>query len=76
VTVIVTTAGPTTTSAAVRGTYSFTPHVSEPDRYGAYIFWWCNNPEDHVPGKSRWMTGVLLTEQGRQAVKEDLFKAP
>jgi hypothetical protein len=30
------------------------------------ILWICQGPDDHVPGQSRIMTGVLLTDEGRR----------
>jgi len=40
------------------GRYSF---MADADEYGA------NDPDEHTPGRDRWMTGVLLTPEGRKA---------
>jgi hypothetical protein len=50
-------------------TYSFAPD----DQPG--IRWWCQDPKDHVPGESRHMTGVLLTEAGRQQAEAQAQEA-
>lgn len=41
-------------------------------RYAFYITereWVCVDPDTHVPGETRIMTGVLLTDAGREIVK-------
>jgi hypothetical protein len=58
------------------GQYSFMPDASEPERreipalrkyfYISHIEWSYRHPDEHVPGQSRWMTGVLLTDEGRR----------
>jgi hypothetical protein len=58
------------------GRYAFMPyaeiqrHVTsngEPRPFASpTTIWVYQHPDEHIPGRSRYMTGVLLTEKGRQ----------
>jgi hypothetical protein len=54
------------------GTYSFIPVVEENRVMGPRIVWWCQALEEHVPGESRYMTGVMLTDAGRDLARTDV----
>ena len=51
------------------GRYCFRPFV-EGGAFSPQIVWSYVDPDDHVPGDSRVMTGVLLTEAGWAAAAE------
>jgi hypothetical protein len=57
------------------GQYVFTPFpepyvTPHPHHFlDARIKWMAMNPDQHIPGKMRIMTGVLLTEEGRRIAK-------
>jgi hypothetical protein len=52
------------------GQYSF---VEETTMSGFFLrtSWFAQHPDRHVPGQNRYMTGVLLTEAGRQLAAAD-----
>jgi hypothetical protein len=47
------------------GSYYFSPYAEETGfMHQARIYWSYTRPKDHVPGQSRIMTGIILTEAG------------
>jgi hypothetical protein len=36
-----------------------------------YLLWACQEPEQHIPGQSRILTGVLLTDIGRRVARDE-----
>jgi hypothetical protein len=46
------------------GQYSFRPYAGQ-SGLSPQIEWHYRDPDEHVPGQSRFMTGVVLTEAGR-----------
>jgi hypothetical protein len=53
------------------GRYVFRPSADSRDWTGPSIVWRYRDPDDHVPGDSRMMTGALLTEAGWAVVRQE-----
>jgi hypothetical protein len=51
------------------GQYSFAPEVVA-ETLSPHLEWTYHDPDRHVPGESRYMTGVELTDEGRRVARQ------
>jgi len=52
-------------------TYCFAPDQRSTPFGGTTEVFTAHDPEDHVPGQTRWMTGALLTEAGQKIAEAE-----
>jgi hypothetical protein len=52
-----------------RGLVRLGAHAFDPIQGNRGIEWCYIHPGKHVPGRSRWMTGAMLTEAGREVAR-------